>query len=48
MKNEVEATFLSVDKDSIRAKLKDAGFKLETPEYMMRRKTVTNVRKVAR
>ncbi|MEK7478065.1 MAG: hypothetical protein AAB645_01700 [Patescibacteria group bacterium] len=39
MKNEVEATFLSVDKDSIRAKLKDAGFKLETPEYMMRRKT---------
>lgn len=39
MKNEIEATFLSVDKDSIRAKLKETGFKLKTPEYMMRRKT---------
>ena len=39
MKKEIEATFLSVDKDSMRAKLKKAGFDLETPEYMMRRKT---------
>lgn len=39
MKNEVEATFLSVDKDSTRTKLKMAGFKLKAPEYMMRRKT---------
>lgn len=39
MKKEIEATFLSVDKDSVRAKLKKSGFKLETPEYMMRRKT---------
>ncbi len=39
MKKEIEATFLSVDKDSTRAKLKKAGFELKTPEYMMRRKT---------
>ncbi len=39
MKNEIEATFLSVDKDSMRAKLKDAGFELKMTEYMMRRKT---------
>lgn len=39
MKKEIEATFLSVDKDSIRAKLKKAGFELKTPEYLMRRKT---------
>lgn len=39
MKNEIEATFLSVDKDSMRAKLKKAGFELKTPEYLMRRKT---------
>ena len=39
MKKEIEATFLSVDKDSMRAKLKRAGFELKTPEYMMRRKT---------
>lgn len=39
MKNEIEATFLSIDKDSMRAKLKDAGFEFKTPEYMMRRKT---------
>lgn len=39
MKREIEATFLSVDKDAMRAKLKEAGFELETPEYMMRRKT---------
>jgi adenylate cyclase class 2 len=39
MKNEIEATFLSVDKDSTRDKLKKAGFKLNIPEYLMRRKT---------
>lgn len=39
MKNEIEATFLSVNKDSVRIKLKEAGFKLKIPEYMMRRKT---------
>jgi adenylate cyclase class 2 len=39
MKNEIEAKFLSIDKDSLRTKLKHAGFELEIPEYMMRRKT---------
>src|SRR3989344_6452573 len=39
MKNEIEATFLSVDKDSVRAKLIEAGFVLKISEYMMRRKT---------
>ncbi|BCX15768.1 MAG: hypothetical protein KatS3mg097_660 [Candidatus Parcubacteria bacterium] len=39
MKNEIEATFLSVNKDSVRTKLKKAGFELKTPEYLMRRKT---------
>lgn len=39
MKKEIEATFLSVDKDSMRAKLKKVGFELKTPEYVMRRKT---------
>ncbi len=39
MKNEIEATFLSIDKDAMRDKLKKAGFELKTPEYLMRRKT---------
>jgi len=39
MKNEIEATFLSVNKDSTRSKLKETGFELKTPEYLMRRKT---------
>jgi len=39
MKNEIEATFLSVNKNSTREKLKKSGFKLEIPEYLMRRKT---------
>ena len=39
MKREIEATFLSVDKDNLRKKLTDAGFELQTPEYLMRRKT---------
>ncbi|MEK7473641.1 MAG: adenylyl cyclase [Patescibacteria group bacterium] len=39
MKREIEATFLSVDKDSVRDKLRKVGFELKTPEYLMRRKT---------
>jgi adenylate cyclase, class 2 len=39
MKHEIEATFLSINKNSIRAKLKKAGFKLRIPEYIMQRKT---------
>jgi hypothetical protein len=39
MKKEIEATYLSVDKDSVRKKLGVAGFVLQTPEYTMRRKT---------
>lgn len=39
MKKEIEATFLSVEKDQTREKLKAAGFELKTPEYLMRRKT---------
>lgn len=39
MKNEIEATFLSVDKNSMRTKLKEIGFELRIPEYLMRRKT---------
>jgi len=39
MKNEIEATFLSIDKELMRTKLKKGGFILEIPEYMMRRKT---------
>ena len=39
MKNEIEATFLSINKDALREKLKVAGFELIIPEYTMRRKT---------
>lgn len=39
MKKEIEATFLSVEKNAVREKLKTAGFELKTPEYIMRRKT---------
>lgn len=39
MKKEIEAKFLSINKDLIRAKLKDAGFILKIPEYLIRRKT---------
>jgi len=39
MKNEIEATFLSINKDLVRNKLKKAGFRLKTPEHLMRRKT---------
>ncbi len=38
MKNEIEATFLAVNKDYVRTKLKKAGFTLKTSEYLMRRK----------
>lgn len=39
MRNEIEAKFLSIDKRVVRRKLKEAGFDLKTPEYLMRRKT---------
>ena len=39
MKNEIEATFLSINKDLIRVKLKETGFELKISEYLMRRKT---------
>lgn len=39
MKKEIEATYLSVDKDAVRKKLRMTGFALQTPEYTMRRKT---------
>lgn len=39
MKKEIEATYLSVDKDAVRKKLETAGFELKTSEYTMRRKT---------
>ena len=37
MKNEIEAQFLDIDKDVVRAKLKALGAKLEKPEMLMRR-----------
>lgn len=37
MKNEIEAQFLDIDKDAIRAKLKALGATLEKPEILMRR-----------
>ncbi len=39
MKKEIEATFLSINKEKIRKKLEKSGFKLVIPEYLMRRKT---------
>ncbi len=39
MKKEIEAKYLSINKDIVRTRLKAAGFELQTPEYMMRRKT---------
>jgi adenylate cyclase class 2 len=39
MKKEIEATFLSIDKEIMRGKLKKVGFELKTHEYLMRRKT---------
>lgn len=39
MKNEFEATYLAINKEQVRALLKDNDFELKVPEYMMRRKT---------
>jgi len=39
MKKEIEATYLSIDKEETRKKLEAIGFVLQIPEYMMRRKT---------
>ena len=39
MKNEIEATFLAINKDEMREMLKRVDCILKTPEYMMRRKT---------
>jgi adenylate cyclase class 2 len=39
MIKEIEAAFLGVDKDTMREKLNACGFKLITPEHLMRRKT---------
>ncbi|OJI07645.1 hypothetical protein BK004_01000 [bacterium CG10_46_32] len=38
MQKEVEATFLSVNKDAVRNQLTKTGFELKTPEYLMCRK----------
>ena len=37
MKNEIEAQFLDIDKDAIRAKLNEIGATLEKPEVLMKR-----------
>lgn len=37
MGNEIEATFYEIDKDEIRAKLKELGATLVYPEFLMRR-----------
>lgn len=37
MKNEIEATFYDIDKNEIRAKLKELGAQLIYPEFLMRR-----------
>lgn len=39
MKREVEATYLDINKDSLRALLASRGFSCKHPEYLMRRKT---------
>lgn len=39
MAREIEAKFLQVDKDAMRARLRALGFQLINPEYLMRRKT---------
>jgi adenylate cyclase class 2 len=39
MAKEIEAKFLQVDKDDLRARLHALGFQLINPEYLMRRKT---------
>ncbi len=37
MNNEIEAQFLDIDKEKVRAKLKEIGAKCEKPEVMMKR-----------
>lgn len=37
MENEIEAQFLDIDKNKIRARLEEIGAKLEKPEVLMRR-----------
>lgn len=37
MKNEIEAQFLDIDKETMRIRLKEIGAKLEKPEVLMRR-----------
>lgn len=39
MNKEIEAKFTSIDKDTCRATLRDAGFVCERPEFLMRRYT---------
>jgi adenylate cyclase class IV len=39
MEKEIEATFVNVNKEQMRDRLKGSGFKLEVPEYLMKRKT---------
>jgi adenylate cyclase class IV len=39
MAKEIEAKFLNIDKDALRARLRAGGFQLIEPEYLMRRKT---------
>ncbi|MEK7510018.1 MAG: hypothetical protein AAB567_00460 [Patescibacteria group bacterium] len=39
MRNEIEAKFLGINKESTRVKLRKEGFVLKNPEYIMRRKT---------
>ncbi len=39
MQNELEVKFLSINKNDMRTKLKNSGYSLVTPEYIMRRKT---------
>ena len=37
MNNEIEATYIDIDKDDFRAKLKAAGAECVKPELLMRR-----------
>lgn len=39
MKNEFEAKFINIDVEDIRKKLRENGFELKRPEFLMKRKT---------
>ena len=39
MKNEIEATFLKINKDELKPRLQSIGFDLVFPEYLMKRMT---------